>query len=286
MTTPSGETNATGISELSPRDRAKRQKTLAAEEISKTEETRTSVQAQLVLALSNLIRSIVDPADPSAVPKLAAITETSPSIVSGILLGRHPAKTEDFISQLSTVAVVSREDGERLKDLLGNLAHVRQMQNEAHDAYRSANLRLRDMEARQRGAAAAEAFAPLRTVGQPQTPCAIPDAAGYVYKPDPLEVETEENFVQALRELVVWAGNPGLREISRRCGGSPTHSSFSKMLSVSTVPPKFEPVRAFITALGLEEKDVGQWMTAWRRFVMPMPRSISPWAADPWAETG
>lgn len=80
---------------------------------------------------------------------------------------------------------------------------------------------------------------------------------------------TQEDFVQALGELLVWAGNPSLREVSRRCGGSPVHSAFSKMLKASTVPPRFALVQAFVTALGMTGEDVEEWATAWRGLVMP-----------------
>jgi hypothetical protein len=104
-----------------------------------------------------------------------------------------------------------------------------------------------------------------KTVSSPPR-CAVPDAPGHAYKPT---VTTQEDFVQALGELLVWAGNPSLREVSRRCGGSPVHSAFSKMLKASTVPPRFALVEAFVTALGMTGEDVEEWATAWRGLVMP-----------------
>lgn len=292
MTAFTGEVNPAllPVSFLERLESARQQKAVVRVEMTKTEETLAIARAELVMALSNVIRSLVDPGDPAVVSKLAEVTGTAPGGFSMVLLGGIPsgAPLQEVVSRLLAAATTSHEDVRRINDLLAQVKHLIEKDLENQRVYSSASRRVRDAEVKlaraQHGEAERKDRERLRVLGRPRTdspPCAVPDAAGYAYKPDPITAATEKDFVQALRELVVWAGNPGLREISRRCGGMPTHSSFSKMLNGSTVPPKFEPVRAFITALGLEEKDIGQWMTAWRRFTMPVPHdhTAAPWAS-------
>lgn len=266
----------------------------------------TSAQARLALVLSSVISSLVDPRDPAALDKLAAASGATPEAISALLLGEALSEDQgvEIVSRLLAIAApVHHEDWSRVKDLLGSLRHLRDVNTQARETYLAAGRRVaqedrRRAEEAQRRELDAELerqqVHALTRSKKDSPPCAVPDAAGCAYKPNPLAAVTEQDFVQALRDLVMWAGNPGLREISRRCGGSPTHSSLSKLLSASTVPPKFAPVRAFILALGLKEKDIEEWMTAWRGFVMPSSGTTlivaieePPWLSaiqdDPWA---
>lgn len=91
----------------------------------------------------------------------------------------------------------------------------------------------------------------------------IPDAPGYDLKPDPAQATTDAEFVQALGRLRVWAGEPSTRELSRRCGGLPSHSTVFAMLKSESLPP-LELVVVFVEALGLPEERE-RWRAAWRR---------------------
>jgi hypothetical protein len=94
----------------------------------------------------------------------------------------------------------------------------------------------------------------------------IPDAPGFNLKPDLDVVATPAEFVEALRDLHSWAGEPSLRELARRCGHSPSRSTFGALLRSETLP-KLDLVLAFVDALGLAA-DREQWRAAWRRLRM------------------
>lgn len=91
----------------------------------------------------------------------------------------------------------------------------------------------------------------------------IPDPPGQSLKPDPATLGTPAEFMDALRWLRTWAGEPSLRELARRCGNRPTHSAFQKMLRSDELPP-LDLLTVCIEALGLSA-DRDAWCTAWRR---------------------
>lgn len=92
----------------------------------------------------------------------------------------------------------------------------------------------------------------------------VPDAPGYDLKPNPATVASPAEFVQALRDLCAWAGDPSYRELSRRCGHSPSPTTFQRMLTRDVLPDRLDLVLAFVAALGLSA-DREQWKAAWRR---------------------
>lgn len=100
----------------------------------------------------------------------------------------------------------------------------------------------------------------------------VEDCPGYNLKPDLSTVATVSDFVDALSWLHVWAGNPGLRELSRRCGGSPSHTTFANLLKAEKKLPALDLVLVFVDALGLSA-DRDEWAAVWRRLAtVPGPR--------------
>lgn len=91
----------------------------------------------------------------------------------------------------------------------------------------------------------------------------IPDAPGYDLKPHPEHATTAAEFMRSLRDLRVWAGEPSPRELSRRCGRSPSKTTFWKMLRSDELP-QLDLLVVFIEALGMPG-DVEEWRNAWRR---------------------
>lgn len=89
------------------------------------------------------------------------------------------------------------------------------------------------------------------------------DCPGYDFKPDPSRVATVGELVDALFVLHVWAGNPPVRELSRRCGGIPSHTTFANLLKAEKLPA-LDLVLVFVDALGLSA-DRDKWAAAWRR---------------------
>lgn len=96
---------------------------------------------------------------------------------------------------------------------------------------------------------------------------AIPDAPGHDCKPDPLDADSPEEFVDTMRRYRAWAGNPSLRAMARRCNQRFSHSTFANFLKASTLP-EFDMVDAFVTALGGTEEDKSRWISAWRSFTI------------------
>lgn len=97
----------------------------------------------------------------------------------------------------------------------------------------------------------------------------IEDCPGYNLKPDLSKVTTAAELASALSWLHVWAGNPWLRELSRRCGGLPSHTTFANLLKAEKLPP-LDLVLVFVDALGLSA-DRDEWAAAWRRLAAKEP---------------
>ncbi|WP_285779057.1 hypothetical protein [Microtetraspora sp. NBRC 13810] len=104
---------------------------------------------------------------------------------------------------------------------------------------------------------------------------AIADVAGRDSKPNPLDAQTEEEFVDTMRRYRVWAKNPSLREMSQSCGQKISHSTFRNMLNAQTVPRKLDLVDTFVTVLGGTQEDRMRWATAWRHFTVPAPQQVN-----------
>ncbi|HEU5027214.1 MAG TPA: hypothetical protein VFV01_20010 [Spirillospora sp.] len=98
-----------------------------------------------------------------------------------------------------------------------------------------------------------------------ELPEVVADAPGWNHKPDPLGADSVPEFVEMLGDLYIWAGEPSLRELARRTGGTGVaHSTFSVMLNSPNRLPGQRTVKLFVRALGCDERDVEQWVTAWR----------------------
>ncbi|GAB2452163.1 hypothetical protein [Streptosporangium sandarakinum] len=98
---------------------------------------------------------------------------------------------------------------------------------------------------------------------------AIADAPGHDCKPNPLDARSQEEFVDTMRRYRIWAGNPSLREMARRCGQQFSHATFRNVLNAQTVPLRLDMVEAFVAALGGTAEDKIRWATAWRSFTVP-----------------
>jgi hypothetical protein len=96
------------------------------------------------------------------------------------------------------------------------------------------------------------------------------DAPGSQLRPDPSNVQTPAELIEALRQFRTWAGNLSYRDMARACNGRPAASTMCKVLSGTALPVRFEVIDAIIMACGGEEKDRERFATAWRR-LMAMP---------------
>ncbi|MEV0424343.1 hypothetical protein [Streptosporangium canum] len=96
----------------------------------------------------------------------------------------------------------------------------------------------------------------------------LEDENGYFFEPEPLTAHTPTELVDHMRKFRIWAGEPSLRELAHRSGGSFAASTLCKVLKESRLPPQ-DLVIAFIRACGGSESDVRQWSTAWRKTPMP-----------------
>lgn len=98
-----------------------------------------------------------------------------------------------------------------------------------------------------------------------KVPRQIEDAAGYLYKPDPLTATTPGELVDRMRQFRIWAGEPSLRTLAHRSGGVFGASTLCKVLKGERLPSQ-DLVAAFVRACGGSEEDVQQWVTARRGF--------------------
>lgn len=90
------------------------------------------------------------------------------------------------------------------------------------------------------------------------------DLPGHEYKPDPSKITTVAELAESLETLRIWAGGPGIREISKRCaGGVPSRTTFYAMLRGRKLAA-LDVVLVFVTALGCHA-DLPMWADAWCR---------------------
>lgn len=95
--------------------------------------------------------------------------------------------------------------------------------------------------------------------------------AGAGSVPDPRNATGPGEFVEALKLVRIWAGQPSLREISARAGHRLPHTTLFSMLARQTLP-RWDPTVTFLRACGIEEEDIAAWGTTWNRLVRSPPR--------------
>ncbi|MFC8453834.1 hypothetical protein [Kitasatospora sp. NPDC057223] len=86
--------------------------------------------------------------------------------------------------------------------------------------------------------------------------------------PDPILYSTAHEFIAGLNEVLIWAGEPSLRELVKNSQHQETNgrrlarSTLSAMLNASKLP-KWDLVIAYLAACGVQE--TGTWQFVWRR---------------------
>jgi len=109
----------------------------------------------------------------------------------------------------------------------------------------------------------------------------VSDANGLDLRPDPSTARTPAEYIEAVRQFRVWAGNPSFRDIAKRCGGRPVASTICKILQGDELPGRFESIDAIIIACGATDEDRQRFATAWRQQVPAGAQStISPACAS------
>jgi len=83
--------------------------------------------------------------------------------------------------------------------------------------------------------------------------------------PDPAAATTVEDFVETLKRLRAWAGDPSLAELNTRSGGhgSLPPSTVSDMLRNEHRLPRLDLVLTFVLACGLDEDQAAAWERSW-----------------------
>lgn len=87
------------------------------------------------------------------------------------------------------------------------------------------------------------------------------DAPGFDLRPDPLQAKNPAEFVRALRQYRLWAGEPPLRSMARRSGVGA--STICAALNATTLP-RLELVIAIVAGCGAGEEEQRRFATAWR----------------------
>lgn len=102
-----------------------------------------------------------------------------------------------------------------------------------------------------------------------ETVAAWLDSIGPLVGPNPQEANSIEEFVDQLRLLRAWAGDPTLRELEKRAEtGRLPRSSISDMLRGTGRLPKLDLVVEFVKACGAGEA-LPAWIAAWHRLKRP-----------------
>jgi hypothetical protein len=98
---------------------------------------------------------------------------------------------------------------------------------------------------------------------------------------DPSEARSAAEYVQAMRRLRASAGQPSLRELSRKANantaGSLPVSTLSDALRKDRLPP-WRVVDAFLTVCGVSPRHVARWRTTWERLAVPNGQAGDPGA--------
>jgi transcriptional regulator with XRE-family HTH domain len=88
---------------------------------------------------------------------------------------------------------------------------------------------------------------------------------GWGPPPIPVAAETSAGFMDCLRRVKIWAGDPPVRTLARRAKMSPS-TVHDILRNKSGNLPSVEAVCAILTACGIEDTSVlGEWVYAWRR---------------------
>jgi hypothetical protein len=90
-------------------------------------------------------------------------------------------------------------------------------------------------------------------------------AAGKVVRgcePDPIECSTSGEFIEKLNDVLVWAGEPSLRQLADAGGGLLRRSTIGDMLNGANLPRETTMVR-FLETCGIT--DIATWTVTWRR---------------------
>jgi tetratricopeptide (TPR) repeat protein len=118
-----------------------------------------------------------------------------------------------------------------------------------------------------------------------------PDPSAHLSPPDPAAARTPQEFVAALNDLRLWAGNPSLRRLRQLGGRIPTTAgdmvdalpaaTTSRLLRGGSLPglPRMTFVRAYVMACckfcvqppEFAERQVATWLAAWRRLAASAP---------------
>ena len=94
------------------------------------------------------------------------------------------------------------------------------------------------------------------------------DAAGHCLRPDPGYAQDSAEFIEALRQFRIWAGNPSYRDMARACNGRPVASTMCRVIGRRELPARLEVIEAIVTSCGGSEEDRERFATAWRRLTM------------------
>lgn len=111
----------------------------------------------------------------------------------------------------------------------------------------------------------------VRTNGTRPRP--TPDVPGQDQRPNPRKVRTSAEFVEALRQFRIWAGNPSFRDMARNCDRQMGYSTMCAVLRKDELPRRLEVVEAIITGCGGSDEDRQRFATAWRRLAQKQLRT-------------
>lgn len=98
-------------------------------------------------------------------------------------------------------------------------------------------------------------------------PWYIADAEGTDLRPDPDQVTTVAELLDAMRLYHIWAGNASFRTLAERCRHRVSASTFCKVLKGSEMP-SLALVRDLIGACGATQEYRERFDNAWRRVAM------------------
>lgn len=101
----------------------------------------------------------------------------------------------------------------------------------------------------------------------------VPDTSGFDLRPDPLASRTAGDFVKALHEFRVWAGEPSFREMALLCGHAVSAATMCKALGRDKLPSQ-RVVLAIIKACGGTPDHQREFVTAWRMLRTPQGSGV------------
>jgi hypothetical protein len=146
-----------------------------------------------------------------------------------------------------------------------------------------------DFEAQRKAAQAADLEAQRKADQRRRTVprrLRVSDANGLDLRPDPSTAQTPAEYIEALRQFRLWAGNPSFRDLAKRCDQRPVASTICKILQRGELPSRWEVIDAIIIACGATEEDRQRFATAWRRLILPERKARSVLYVVPGGATG